>query len=220
MLSSMFLAVYNRLRKIRAQAGAVALEAMLSIILMFVIFYAMWAVAGAIYDQQRLATAAQFASQAGVSVFDRSTFRSGAPSGQLSNAVSRASQLATEVYVGNAQGMARDQISGTSPCPSPTPPVPNIAGCSAQYRPTVVVSCAPAISGPFVPNCTSAGNGANAVVAVTVAGKNSPTFALLQPTGGTGVQQVELSPTSNLCAASMCAAATSISLLTNTVATG
>lgn len=49
-----------------SQSGAVALEALLSIIIMFVAIYAIWAVSVFIYNQSQITTASQFASHTAV----------------------------------------------------------------------------------------------------------------------------------------------------------
>lgn len=89
--------------RLRRQKGAVALEALLSLVLLFVIFYAMWSTAQVIYQQSRLNTSVQLAAQAGLLEYNRTVSRggSGAVFGGGADPEAQASSIATAVFEEN-----------------------------------------------------------------------------------------------------------------------
>lgn len=54
------------IKRLSSQLGSTSLEALLSIILMLIAFYALWGVSVIIYNQSQITTAAQFASQTAI----------------------------------------------------------------------------------------------------------------------------------------------------------
>jgi hypothetical protein len=105
-------------RALRAQSGAVALEAILSILLMLGAFQVMWGAALIVYNQSKVWTGTQFAAHGALVVYDRSTYRGGYPPGSGSDggAYAKARAAAQTLLRYNAQtGMAPDQFSGTTP---------------------------------------------------------------------------------------------------------
>jgi hypothetical protein len=59
------------LRNLRLGQGAAALEALISMVFLFGVFFTMWSVARVVYDQSRLETSTQFASQAALQTYLR-----------------------------------------------------------------------------------------------------------------------------------------------------
>jgi hypothetical protein len=121
-------------RILARERGAVALEAILSITLMIGVFYVMWGAALIVYNQSKVASAAQFASQGALVVYDRSTYRGGYPApgdGSDGGAYDKAAAAAQSlVEINGTVGMAPDQFA-------PGTPTVNITGfdiaCSATY---------------------------------------------------------------------------------------
>lgn len=102
-------------RRLRGSRGAVALEAILSIIFLFGAFYAMWGVALIVYNKSQLATATQLSAQAALLTYDRSTYRGRDVDDLYERAAARATRIAGVVFRENTCGMLRDQFSSGRP---------------------------------------------------------------------------------------------------------
>jgi hypothetical protein len=170
----------RRLACLRRQRGAVALEAMISIIFMFAAIYAMWGVALIIFNQTKLVTATQLSSQAALITYDRSTYRGRDVAGLYAKANARASEVAKSVFRENTCGMLPDQFSGEAPLDichdSPGEAVPNFS---------VSIRCSPTLTNtPWRP-CNTGGETAMAL-RVTVASQATSPFFFLTPFRGTG----------------------------------
>lgn len=167
----------------RDDRGAAALEAMLSIVLLFVAFYCMWGVALVIYNQSRLNTASQLSAQAALTVFDRSTYRGMDPDGRTyAAAVNRADHVAWSVFRENSCGMLPDQFDGKTPdtaCDAPVGQQPPNFGmtitCASSLPPAGV-----AWSGNAAACQNGTISGANALRVEVSASIISP-FDLLSP---------------------------------------
>lgn len=154
-----------------------ALEAILSILLMLGMFYVMWGAALIVYNQSKVTAGAQFAAQGALVVYDRSTYRGGYPlpgSGGDGNALIRARSAAESLMRENGQvGMAPDQFTGA---------VPNVSLGLFD------VSCGPSISatGPGLPYASSpcvnsATSAGAAVTSVRVQTAATGSYWLLAP---------------------------------------
>lgn len=85
--------------------GQVALEALLSIVLLLAFFFIMWAVGVAIHNQSRMQTATQLAAQGALLAYDRNSYRGVDVNGSTAAAKERATDIAGRVFVANACGM-------------------------------------------------------------------------------------------------------------------
>lgn len=85
--------------------GQAALEALLSIVLLFIFFFALWGVAVAIHNQSRMQAATQLAAQGALLTFDRNSYRGLDVSGSTQTAREKAAGVAGKLFVANACGM-------------------------------------------------------------------------------------------------------------------
>lgn len=99
------------MRKIQNQQGVVAVEALFSLMLLFVALIAMWGIGLVIYNQTKLNTATQLASQAGLVTINRTSYREPVT---LENAL-RARFAAETVFRENVCGMFGAQFSSADP---------------------------------------------------------------------------------------------------------
>lgn len=166
----------------RAEDGVVALEAMLSIILLFVAFYCMWGAALVVYNQSRLNTAAQLSAQSAVVIFDRSTYRGIDPDGLYARALNRAQKVAYSVYNENTCGMLPNQFTGEVPesgCGGPVGVKPE------NYE--ISIQCSAALTAGYSTNNCHSGGIANAqALRVRVRAETVSPFDLLSPFAGFG----------------------------------
>ena len=168
------------LRWIGKQRGAVALEAMLSIVLLFCAFYCMWGVALVIYNQSRLNTAAQLASQSALLVFDRSTYRGINPKNTYVTALNRANHVAWSVYKENSCGMLPDQFTAQAPqtgCDGPVGQAPPNFSISIECSPTLTAGYTPS-------NCYASGLAQAQALRVRIDASTDSPFDLLFPFRG------------------------------------
>jgi hypothetical protein len=171
--------LWLRLRTlIRLQRGAVALEAIISIMLMLGAFYVMWGAALVVYNQSKVASASQFAAQGALVVYDRSTYRGGYPipgDGTDGLAYQKASEAATSLVSIDGAGMLPDQFGVD------TPPQATVS--------VFAVTCGPSITGttPFAASACDPSGGSSAATAgaqvtrVAVTTSASSGFWLLAP---------------------------------------
>lgn len=152
------------LKDLRGNAGAAALEALLSIVLLFVVIYTMWSVAVLIYNHSKLTTATQFSAQAALVTYDRSTYRGRNVAGLYERAVNRASTVAQNVFRENTCGMLADPATGKRP----------LEECGRQGGSTAFrldIDCSPSLWGSawnpwacFMPNNPEAARAVRATV--------------------------------------------------------
>ena len=94
--------------RIKNKQGVVAVEALFSLMLLFAALIAMWGIGLVIYNQTKLNTATQLASQAGLLTINRTSFRE--PKGY--GPILRSKWTAETVFRENICGMFGAQFSG------------------------------------------------------------------------------------------------------------
>lgn len=159
----------------RHERGAVALEAILSVMLMLGAFYTMWGASIIVFNKTKLTTATQFSSRGAMVVYDDQNYRGASTVAQKAATYAAARTL---VQV-NTLGMALDQFSGTPPV-NVVPPT--IEADNGNGTSGVTISCSPSTSVAFNgTNCTS-GNKDNAhVTRIIVRACSQSTYWLLSP---------------------------------------
>jgi hypothetical protein len=142
------------LRRVRQREGSVGLEAILSITLMLLAFFAMWEAATAVFNASKIQTSAQIASQGAIAVVDRGAYRSPvANNGQaLADARRRAQLVGQSLVTMNVRGLA----------PSPSHGIPTVGAT------TVNVVCGSTGSYDGSWNAANCGNAKGAAAAVSV----------------------------------------------------
>ena len=91
----------------KSEKGAVAIEALFSLMLLFATIYAMWGVSLVIFNQTKLNTATQLSSQAGLLTVNRTSYRN--PTSL--NAALRSRWAAEAVFKENLCGMMAGQFT-------------------------------------------------------------------------------------------------------------
>jgi hypothetical protein len=170
-------------KRLADEGGAVALEALLSLMLMVIALYAMWGAAVIVYDQSKAITGVQSASQGALLVYDRSTYRGGYPypgSGYDDGAYNKAYLAAHALLYWNSEGLLPDPF-GASTVITDGP---------------VDVSCGPSISGITSikgeyggGSCKSGDAESAAVTRVEVDAYAQSFLGLIAPTGSPRQQQ-------------------------------
>jgi len=178
------------LREIRYHAarnkGAVGLEALLSIILLFVAFYALWGVALVIYNQSRLNTATQLAAQSSILIFNRRAYR-GQDNGRYQNAYNQAQHVGWSVFRENSCGMLPDEITGEAAdddcyaAPGQPPPGLQPVDGGTPNDP-IGITCSNALDGIYTTqNCINGGYQNAQALKVTVKSQVNSPFDWLSP---------------------------------------
>ncbi len=138
-------------RRLAGERGVVALEALLSIMLLGGFFIVMWSVSVAIYNQSKIQTATQFAAQGAAVIYDRETYRGQDVGGSFAAAQEKAKSVARNLFAENACGMMGTAGDNDLPigCSGTAPTTDAQAGLD-ELR----IECAPSIFAAYsAENC-------------------------------------------------------------------
>jgi hypothetical protein len=105
--------ISNWRKKLAEQRGAVALEALLSIILLLMLTSVTWGLSILIFNFSIISTSAQLATQAGMLTYDRAIYRGVGVDNTL--AQNQAAETAVKVFGENSCGTVRGQFSEERP---------------------------------------------------------------------------------------------------------
>lgn len=178
-------------RLLKKRSGSIAIEALASLMLLFIAVYSMWGLSVFIYNQSRVSTATQLAAQAGIIMINQTNFSSSDSRG-LKKSVSN-------VFTSNICGMLPGQQTnggppGDSSCKlgilssQKDSPSPEYAYFN-NYYPGSMAYCASDISNFSSPGGSVSVNNCNNLstskaVRVSVEGRVRAPFSLINSLGG------------------------------------
>lgn len=158
--------ISNWQKRLSEQRGAVALEALLSIILLLILTSVTWGLCILIFNFSIISTSTQLATQAGLLTYDRVTYR-GEDDRESEN---RAAKVAAAIFRENSCGTVRGQFGEARP----------ISGCRSGNNPG-------AVDGYKIRfNCSAANTSLDNWVPCTNAGRENT--ELLRASGISNVQ--------------------------------
>jgi hypothetical protein len=161
----------------KKQSGSIAIEALASLLLLFIAVYSMWGVSVFIYNQSRISTATQLAAQAGIIVANRDL--------QMNDI----QNSAEGVFMANLCGMIPGQSSGGAQ-PGELSCLNNSLSSSPEIKKAslkVDVKCSSGINGTPAfssGNCFSADRSLQKAVEVSTKGSVIAPFSLTNSLGG------------------------------------
>lgn len=170
--------MFSRYSCLNREAGAVALETYLSVVMIFTISIIFWGVAAMLANQSTLNGATQLAAQESLMAYDRLTYTNDPRSGVVASSINTANIIANDIYLESAHGLIDDQLKSTHPTPDA---IKFSLLCASDYS-----------SNGGIPGSVTCGSAGSFVETVLVRGGAPGAVWLLAPLSGVGYNKQSL----------------------------